>query len=637
MRSHGEGKGPQGFGRRAESTKLRFYENDSRGRIGAGAGRGRSTKDYDTSDPYGRDQRGGSGGGSGDRHRSKSSDRRGKGRDINEDVLRARRKVSGAGARRSETPPRRQDEGRRSGSPAAGAARPKPSPAAGTSLTPTKGRGPVSEQPSGGTSDGNAARGRETQGHPPPLAGNALSSAYDHVPMPTSSLDFHHGMGGDDLFSSLEDQLSDPALRGISPSVASPLRRSSRSSSVTSPTRGNSIASPAKTGGAGGGGRAAAVAPTPAASVTSTFSSPEPAPTATMDTPEKTRAAERLGSDIAPMDGSRTQCEEEQEDNGSKEGTDSQRKAPLSPPPPPPPPPPLPAAPEEPPAQSTNTAAAEGVGLSVASSPSALQPQDDAAVCSSALGVQTADGGVERDEAADESPEARAADKESAKHDSTASSTVEGADGDGAPRVKEATSSPTGEAAGLPAAGGDGDDGGAHRGNMEAGPESVSHKATADKGGAEEEEKQKKEEQEGAPLDEEGEKEGDEAEEKEETAAEGKENPCGLTEPSFPLKHNWYAEGTMVILDCPHDAKTGAYHPTLSKEEMRGRLVSGSVELCCGGARFFSKSICDVRAKYEFFADAFAMKRHVHTFPPSAANDASTVLLVLNRKHNGNS
>lgn len=495
--------------------------------------------------------------------------------------MRARRKVSGAGALRPDTPPRRQDDGRSSGSPAAGAARSKPSPAAGASLTPTKGRGPVAEQPSGGKSDGSATRARETQGHPPPLAGNALSSAYDHVPMPTSSLEFHHSMGGDDLFSSLEDQLSDPALRGVSPSVASPLRRSSRSSSITSPTRANFVASPAK---AGGAGRTAAVVTAPAASVNSNFSSSERAPTTTLDTPETTRVAGVLGSGIAPMDGGRARWEEEQ-DNDLKKATESKRKAPsspLPPPPPPPPPPPRPAAPEEPPAPSTDADAppVEGVGLSTVSSPSTFRRQADVAAYSPALGVPTVDGGVERNETTDESPEARTVGGDSAKQHSTMSSTVGGEDGAPCTEEEEAASSPTSERVDLPAAGCA--DGGALRQEMEAGPESGSHDATAErKGGAEVEE----EEEERAPVDGEGEKEGREVKENGESA--GEENPCGLTKSSSPRRNTWYKEGTMVILDCPQQAKTGANHPSVPIADLLGRLVSVTSGYYCYGARIF--------------------------------------------------
>ena len=565
MRSHGEGKGYQGFGRRAESTQLRFYEKDPRERIGAS--RGRSAKDYDASDLYGRDQRGssgGSGGGSGDRHRSKSSDRRGKGRDIDEDVMRARRKVSGSRARRSETPPRRQDEGRSSGSPAVGAARSNPSPAGDASLTPTNGRGPVTEQPSGGTSDGSATRARESQNHPPPLAGNALSSAYDHVPMPTSSLEFHHSMGGDDLFSSLEDQESDPALRGVSPSVTSPLRRSSRSSSITSPTRGSFVASPAKTG-VGGAGRAGAVATAPAASVASTFSSSEPAPTTTTtDTPETTRAAGALGSGIAPMDGSRTRWEEEQGNNGSEKAAESKGKTPSSPLPPPPPPP-L-GSPEEPPAP-----AAEGVGISAVSPPSSIQRQQDAAAaCSPALGVPTADGGAERSEAADDPPAARGADKESAAQDSRVGGNV------GAPCVEGATSSPTSRQVDLPAAGGDD---GPFSQNEEAGPESESQYTTAERKGEAEEEEEEGEES--ASLDEEDEKEGAEVKE---NGAAGEENPPTVTK--TVRRRGWHTEGTMVIINCSMTAKTGVFHPTVSPKDLRGRLVSGAAGWRLWGTHF---------------------------------------------------
>lgn len=292
-----------------------------------------------------------------------------------------------------------------------------------------------------------------------------------------------------------------------------------------------------------------------------------------------------VDSGIAPIDGSRTRWEEEQEDMDLKEGTDSKRKVPSSRPPPPPP---LPAAPEEPPAPSTDAAAAvEGVGLLTASSPITPRRQEGVAAYSPALGVPAADGGggVERNEATDKSSEAptvTAVETKSAKQGSTTSST----DGEeaGAPCLEQATSSPANQGVDLPAEGGDGGDGGgALSQNTEAGPESGSHGATAErKDGAEGEE-----EKESTRLGEEGGKEVDEAKESEESAGAGKEGPCDLTKSSNPLRSTWHAEGTTVILDCPLGAKRGAYHPTIQMKDLVGRPVSGTSGCSCFGARFF--------------------------------------------------
>lgn len=600
MRPHGEGKGTQGFGKRAESTQLRFYEKDPR--EGAGAGRGRAgpglSKDYEASDSYGRDSRGG-GTGSRDRNRSKSSERRGKGRDIDKDVMRARRKVSGGGTWPPETPSRRQDEGQRTESPASGPAGSKSSPGNGTSVTPMKGTGLVTEQPLGGAGDGSATRARGVQSQPPPLAGNALSSAYDHLPMPTSSLEFHPSMGGDDFFSSLEDQLSDPVMRASYPSVASPLRRSSRSSSMTSPTGPNFVASPTKSGGvsgaSGGGGvgdaaeRAASAVAAPSASApTSIFSASalEPASTATMNRPEAVTAKEVLdsGSGIAPMDGSTIQGEEEQNNDlkCTTNTTNTKRKALPSAPPslsPPPPPPP-----EEPPVPWTDAVEVEDAGPSVASRKTSLRRQEHVPACPPVQSLSTADGGVKHRGAAEESAsavataatstetaaasaETRTAGKTSDGKAATASS----ASGEqNAAAATDGVGSSSSGGAGVTATGGDG--GLLGQTDMST-PQHT--KARSETGGDDAAIERENQQGEGGEEEEEedGERlgEGSSAQE----AKEDEEN-TGEEKPRCSAKKSpWYTEGTMVVLDCDPEAKSRVSHPTVPIVDLLDRPVRG--------------------------------------------------------------
>lgn len=239
-----------------------------------------NSKDYMSSESFSRDRRGGSGG---ERDRSRSHERRGDrssyrqdtpGRDGNHDVGRARRKGSdasngredrrrsdgGGSTRYADTPPGRRSASRPRGdsSPPHSISAPRSgnlSPGS-TRRTPQKSNGTGSGRNNGG-SDG-ATRERDLRGDSSPLARNALSSAYEHVPMPTASLEFHHSIGGDqdDLFPNLEDHLSDPVMRGAdahsqgtspvrpSISVASPVAADTTSVDVTA----DKVSSPSASG-----------------------------------------------------------------------------------------------------------------------------------------------------------------------------------------------------------------------------------------------------------------------------------------------------------------------------------------------------------------------------------------------------
>lgn len=271
---------PDQKGRRSRDRSSSYSEKDHRGgstgRDGAtrsGCGNG-GFKDYQSTpiDAYGRRGSGGN-----ERARSRSRERRSgeRGynkqstfeRDINQDVAHARRRSAegnkdredrhrgNASSRRiCDTPPSRSSAGGRYGespsSRSGSSARANRSPGSHEARrTPTKvALGPIS----GGTptSSVGGERGRNgVENEPPPLAGNTLSSAYEHLPMPTSSLEFH-GMGGDHDDFFLEDT-SDPFMHGADSTnahEASPIRPTAASSTSATTAAAGTTASVTSTG-----------------------------------------------------------------------------------------------------------------------------------------------------------------------------------------------------------------------------------------------------------------------------------------------------------------------------------------------------------------------------------------------------
>lgn len=589
MRWPGESKGDQSFAKRAESSMARkgggsggrvqhvrgsSYDKDSRGGRGAGrdrAGPGRS-KDFEASDHYGRDPRGG-GSSSGDRHRSKSSERRGRGRDIDEDVMRARRKYSGGEVRSPEGTPRRQDARRRPETPASGSTKSKPSSRGRASLTPLKGAGSSADHSLEGASDGSGTRGRGTKGHQPVHAPNTICAQFDQVPLPPSI--GYNGMGGDDFISSLEDPLSDSFMCGAFPNVGSPVRRSSRSSSITSPSRANHVSSPAMT--AGGGDAAAMASPdaatpgpnTPGAPVpTPHFSPSEPGPTTASNEPEAAAASGKsgCGMDIAPMEGGVILREREQVGNDSvtitkddKHGTPYSSSLSC-----------LPPAPEEPSAVlPVQLVEAEVAGPTSSPLPKTEQsPQEVvAAAHPSAPPLPPAGSGVEHagtaeDESASPAAtasagtEAEALRKVDAEKDPImpcASEEMGGSavvhDTGPSPAVGEV---PDGAGSGLGQAGVSG------RCRPELG--SGSDDAAAGRGGA------------AAPNEVEGGQQG-----KEEDGIQEDEQSAGERTPrrSTDVKSSWFSKGTMVVLHCNSAAQVRSTStPVLPLSDLIGRPVS---------------------------------------------------------------
>lgn len=586
VRWSGEGKGDQSFAKRAESSMARkgggsvgrvqhvrgnSYDKDSWGR-GAGrdrAGPGRS-KDFEASDPYGRDPRGG-GSSIGDRNRSKSSERRGRGRDIDEDVMRARRKYSGGEVRSPEATPRRQDARRRPETPASGSTKSKPSPRDRASLTALKSAGSSTDHPLEGASDGSASRGRGTKGHQPVHAPNTICAQFDQVPLPPSI--GYTGMGGDDFISSLEDPLSDSFMCGAFPNVGSPVRRSSRSSSITSPSRANHVSFPAMTA----GGDAAAVASPDAATPgpntpgapapTPNLSPSEPGPTTASNEPEPTAASGKsgCGRDMAPMEGGVIRREREQVGNDSITTTkDDKHGAPyssaLSC---------LPPAPEEPSAVlPTQLAAAKVVGPTASPPTTEQSPQGVAAVRPSVPPPPHADDGVEHAGTAEDgsaSPaatalagtEAVAVHKEDAEKDPTTPCASEETGGSAA--ANDIGPSPAGGGAvGEAVVSGSTQAGVPDHRRLELG--SGGNDTAAGRGDA------------AAPReDEEGEqgKEEDEIQEDEQSA--GERTPRRSTH----VKSSWYAKGTMVVLHCDSPAQVrSTSNPVLPLSDLLGRPVS---------------------------------------------------------------
>ena len=394
--------------RRSGSRDPRRGVDKSRDRSGHGG-----SKDHDQPDPYTRDRRG-------ERNRNKSSDRRDRGRDVDKDVDRARSKTYGGGDRYQDTPSRRSDDDRRAESPVSGSGRSKPSSPVRARRTPTKGPGFITEGSPAVAIDRSATRGRRAQGDATPLAGNGLSSAYDHLPMPTSSIEFHSSMGGDGLFSSLEDQLYDQDIRGGDTAVGSKARPSI-SSAATSPHPAPVAKTPV----------AATTDPDAAGPVSSSASSPSG--TAITARPERANIAGV--SDMSKDDGGNSLAGSDKtpskKGNAPKETTDRELQNPSSstpastppaPPPLPPPPPPSTSVSDE--LATATTVAAEGVAAPVSSSVSTASPRGQSTAQTPASPTFAPGGSAVINVAADESTSAEAAIAAAAAASGTAASTT---------------------------------------------------------------------------------------------------------------------------------------------------------------------------------------------------------------------
>lgn len=235
---------------------------------------------------------------------------------------------------------------------------------------------------SAGSSDINVAGRRGAPEDPSPLAGNALSSAYDNVPMPTASIEFHHSMAGDhdDFFYSLETQIPEPAMgtadaanfARTSPAVA-PAVRDSRSSSVacvtttaSAPVASSSASERSMAPNPEGIGREAQGMVTPASDATPNSVARE-----------TTSSNQAEGSGAACIEAAAVAKEKETDGDLPVPGVESKGEASsslsVSSPPPPPSPPPLsPSLPQEQPAPVSE--ATEGVehGVDPSSVPSSI-------------------------------------------------------------------------------------------------------------------------------------------------------------------------------------------------------------------------------------------------------------------------
>ena len=209
----------------------------SRDRTGRGGSKGRRASD----DAFGRsDHRRGSGGG--DPSGSLSTQRHGVARDHDEDPLRTKREE----LRHPETPHSRpSDERQSTGSPPSTVSALSRSSCGSERLAPATGK--ISSV--GGSGDGSVARelSSGTGNDISPLAGGALRLAYDRSSIPTSSLERNPSIEEGDLFSSLEDQLTQPAMRAVVAAAPGRPDRSSLSGPPTPATTEGSISLAATT------------------------------------------------------------------------------------------------------------------------------------------------------------------------------------------------------------------------------------------------------------------------------------------------------------------------------------------------------------------------------------------------------
>lgn len=161
-------------------------------------------------------------------------------RNVDEHVVRARREKGNQGST-----PSRNDEYRSVESCSSISASLRDS-SVGSARHPT-----TTCKVSSGGSGGNhsAVKNREVGDDPSPIVRSAISSAYDRIPMPTTSLEYNpSSIGVEDLFSSLEDQFPDHAIRRAEANVT-PGQSGCRSSlgSTTSETAGDSVTASAMT------------------------------------------------------------------------------------------------------------------------------------------------------------------------------------------------------------------------------------------------------------------------------------------------------------------------------------------------------------------------------------------------------
>lgn len=200
---------------------------------------------------------------------SRNTEPRGIARNVDEHIVRARRMEGNQGST-----PSRNDECRSVESCSSMSASLRDS-SAGSARHPTT-TCKVSSGGSGG--NGSAVKSREVGDDPSPVVRSAISSAYDRIPMPTTSLEYTpSSIGVEDLFS-LEDQFPDHVIRGAE-ATATPGQSGCRSSlgSTTSATAGAFVAACAMTAVSDSPAPASTAVTAAVASVTET-SPPDPAP-----------------------------------------------------------------------------------------------------------------------------------------------------------------------------------------------------------------------------------------------------------------------------------------------------------------------------------------------------------------------